>query len=74
MAKKLILSPILARLAQMTHKTSSRLLVVRHRLLQFKQKLINQTWYGKKPNFGPGFGTFDPNLGLQFFFRGFYLY
>ena len=28
----------------------------------------------KKPNFGADFGLFGPNLGLQTFFRGFYLY
>ena len=28
----------------------------------------------KKPSFRPDFGPFHPNLGPQFFFRGFYLY
>ena len=27
-----------------------------------------------KPNFGPNFGLFGPNLGLKIVFRGFYLY
>ena len=36
---------------------------------------MNQTWEnGKKPNFGPDFGPFGPNLGPQTFFRRFYLY
>ena len=26
---------------------------------------------GKKPNFGPNFDPFGPNLGFQFFFEGF---
>ena len=34
-----------------------------------------QTWKNdKKPNFGPNFDQFGPNLGPQIFFRGFYLY
>ena len=34
---------------------------------------MNQTWeYGKKPNFGPNFGLFDPNLGRFFFFFFFF--
>ena len=29
---------------------------------------MNQTWKNdKKPNFGPDFGTFGPNLGHKFF-------
>ena len=33
---------------------------------------MNQTWKkDKKPNFGPDFGLFDPNLGPQTFFAGF---
>ena len=40
--------------------------------VHFKEKLMNQTWeHSKQPNFGPNFGLFDPNLGLQNFFRGF---
>ena len=36
---------------------------------------MNQTWENnKKPNFEPNFGLFDPNLGPQNFFGGFYLY
>ena len=38
--------------------------------MQFKEKLMNQTWQnGKKPNFGPDFGLFGPNLGCCIFFR-----
>ena len=33
---------------------------------------MNQTWENKKkPNFGPDFGLFGPNLGPQIFFGGF---
>ena len=33
---------------------------------------MNQIWEnGKKPNFGPDFGLFGPNLGIQFFFADF---
>ena len=40
--------------------------------LQVKGKLINQTWEnGKKPNFGPNFGLFDPNLDPWNFFAAF---
>ena len=45
--------------------------------MQFKGKLITQTWEnGKKPDFGPDFNLFGPNLGPQifFFFFEFYLY
>ena len=36
--------------------------------MHFKQKLMNQTSQnGEKPNFWPGFGSFDPNLGPNFF-------
>ena len=28
----------------------------------------------KKPNFGPDFGSFGPNLGPRIFFHWFYLY
>ena len=44
-------------------------LVVRHcsklsSYMQCKGKLMNQTWEnGEKPNFGPDFGPFSPNLG-----------
>ena len=38
--------------------------------MQFKGKLMNEIWEnGKKLNFGPDFGLFDPNLGLSFFFQ-----
>ena len=55
------------------------LLVVRHsskhHSMQFKGKVMNQTWEnGEKPNFGPDFCQFGPNLGPQNFFRGFYFY
>ena len=35
---------------------------------------MNQIWENsKKPNFGPNFGSFDPNLGpIIFFFGEFY--
>ena len=40
--------------------------------MQFTGKLMNQTWENdEKPNFGPDFGPFDPNLGPQNFFDGF---
>ena len=36
---------------------------------------MDQTWENyKKPNFGPNFGLFCPELGSQNFFGGFYLY
>ena len=42
-----------------------------HRM-QFKGKLIKQTWEnGKKANFEPDFGPFWPNLGPKIFFVGF---
>ena len=43
--------------------------------MQFKGKLMNQTWEnGKKNNFGPDFGLgFGRNLVPTIFFRGFYL-
>ena len=35
---------------------------------------MNQAWEnGEKPNFGPDFGPFGPNLGPKNIFRGFYL-
>ena len=35
--------------------------------MQYKRKLVNQTWENsKKPSFGPDFG---PNPGRQFFFK-----
>ena len=46
--------------------------------MQFKEKLMNQTWKKKqkseKPNFGLNFDPFGPNLGIQIFFREFYRY
>ena len=37
--------------------------------MQFKVKLINQTWVnGKKANFGPDFGPFWPIFGPRNFF------
>ena len=42
--------------------------------MQFKGKLINQTWEnGKKSNFEPDFGLFDSNLGPQIFYGKFHL-
>ena len=33
---------------------------------------MHQTWENDpKPNFGPNFGLFDPNLDPQIFLRGF---
>ena len=38
-------------------------IVTSYHPMQFKGKLINQTWENaKKYNFGPNFGTFGPNL------------
>ena len=44
--------------------------------IQFKGKLMNQTWENhKKPNFKSKFHLFDPNLTpLKKFFHLFYLY
>ena len=45
--------------------------------MQFKGKLVNQSCTnGKRPNFGPGVGSFGPKLPPppNFFFRGFYIY
>ena len=40
--------------------------------MQFPQKLLNQiSEDGKKANFRPDFGLFDPNLGCQIFFVDF---
>ena len=40
--------------------------------MQFLAKLINLTWKSnKKPNLGPNFGWFDPNLHPKFFFMDF---
>ena len=37
--------------------------------MQFKEKLMNQTWENnKKPNFGPDFGLFDPHWSPKNFF------
>ena len=47
-------------------------LVPRHNPIQLIGKIKTQTWEnGKKPNFGVDLGSFDPNLGPQFFFVGF---
>ena len=36
--------------------------------MQFKEKLISHTWEnGEKPNFGPHFDPFGPNLGPPIF-------
>ena len=49
--------------------------VISNHPMQFKEKIVNQTWENdKKPNFKPDFGLFGLNLGLQLFFREFYLY
>ena len=51
-------------------------IVQSHHLMQFKGKLINQTWENgkKKANFGPNFGLFYPDLGPPSpFFFGFYI-
>ena len=43
--------------------------------MQFKEKLMNQTWENdKRLSFRPDFGPFGPNLDPQIFFREFYLY
>ena len=35
--------------------------------MQLTGKLMNQTWEnGEKPNFGPDFGLFGPNLGPKY--------
>ena len=50
-------------------------IVASYRGMQFQGKLMNQTWEnGEKPNFESNFGSFGPNLGPKFFFRGFYIY
>ena len=41
-------------------------------LVQYQGKLMKQTWKNdRKPNFGPDFVPFDPNLVPQRFFGGF---
>ena len=43
--------------------------------MHFKGKLKNETWEnGKKPNSGPDFSLFGPNLGPQNVSCEFYLY
>ena len=38
-------------------------IVVSYHCMQFQEKLKNQIWEnGEKPNFGPDFGPFCPNL------------
>ena len=40
--------------------------------MQFKGKPINQTLENRKrPNLGPAFGLFGPNLGPKTFFAGY---
>ena len=47
-------------------------IVPSYHYMQFKEKLMNQTWEnGKKTNFRPDLGFFGPNLGPQFFFMQF---
>ena len=42
--------------------------------MQFQGKLINQaSENGKRPNFGPDFGSFSQNLGHNFFFSKIWL-
>ena len=81
--KKLNLESILVCLAQIwVHKLFWRFhlyyfldIVPTYRPMQFKEKLMNQTWENKKkPNFGSNFGLFGPNLGPLNFFGWFYLY
>ena len=44
-------------------------IVTSYHPMQFKGKLMNQTWENsKKPNFGSYFGSFDLNLGPRIFF------
>ena len=38
-------------------------IVTKNHFMQFQGKLMNQTWENdKKPNFGPDFGSFGPDL------------
>ena len=40
--------------------------------MEFKEKLMNQACENnKKPNFGPDFGLFGPNLDSKIFFASF---
>ena len=76
MTKNLILGPILAHLTQIFfcgfYHYYQLDIVPSYHPMQFKGKLMNQTWEnGKKPNFGPEFG---PHLVPRNFARGFYLY
>ena len=78
----IILDPILACLVLIwAHKIFLEVLpsqvvdiVPTYHPMQFTGKLMNQIWENNKPNFGLDFGLFGPNLGLQNFFWGFYLY
>ena len=83
MPKDLVLGPILTPLPppppqkifflgfylyQMSH------IVASYYCMQFQRKLIHQTWENdKKPSFGPNFGPFGTNSGLQNIFSKIWL-
>ena len=76
--KHLISDPVLARLAQMwAHKICFvvlALLIVKHysklSCYAISRNEMNETWEnGEKPNFGPDFSLFRPNLGPKSFLR-----
>ena len=49
-------------------------IVVTYNFMQFKRKLINQTWKNDKiPSFGPDLGPFVPNSGRENFFSKIWL-
>ena len=48
-------------------------IVASYRCVQFKGKLMNQTWENEKPSFGLNFGLFGPNLGRQIIFSKIWL-
>ena len=69
--KKLILGPILVELWALKFLYCFFL----NHTKQFKGKLMKQTWENdNKPNFGLGFGLFDPNMDPPNFSCEFYLY
>ena len=44
-------------------------IVASYHHMQFQGKLINRTWENsRRPNFGPDFGLFGPNLGPKDFY------